>query len=275
MGSAEAGEGVITGTVVGRDGWPVPHAVITVIDAFGTQSARTPVGGDGRFTVAGLAPGTYTVITAAAGHDPQARTSLVNGTGPVELGRLVLSPVNATVPPAPGTWQIDPTHSTVAVTAVHLGFARIHGRFREFRGSVTVAEPLAHSSVEVIIEAASIDTDNHDRDNHLRSPDFLDVVVFPHIRYAGHGLTVLNPDTWQLKGQLTLKGHTQPIPLDVNYLGTGPGSQGEIRAGFHASTQLDRDQFGMIWNQSLFAGRHAVGRTLRVAIDIEAVYQRP
>lgn len=87
-------------------------------------------------------------------------------------------------------------------------------------------------------------------------------------------LTALRPDTWQLDGRLTLRSVTQPVRLDISYLGTGAGPMGDIRAGFHASTQLDRDQFDMIWNQSLLAGVLAVGRTLRVTIDIEAAHQR-
>jgi polyisoprenoid-binding protein YceI len=274
MAAAELGGGALTGTVVTRDGWPVSHAVVTVIDSTGAQSARTIVRHDGQFTVAGLGPGTYTVITAAAGHDPQAHTGLVNGAGPVDLGRLVLTQVGATVAPAPGIWQIDPIHSTVAATAVHLGFAKVHGRFRRFSGTLTVADPLEDSAVDVIIDAASIDTGNSDRDAHLRSADFLDVDSFPQIRYTGHRLTALRPDSWQLDGRLTLKSVTQPVRLDIDYLGSGAGSLGDVRAGFHASTQLDRDQFGMIWNQSLLAGVFAVGRTLRITIDVEAAYQQ-
>lgn len=273
MAVSELGGGALTGTVVTRDGWPVSHAVITVIDSTGAQSARTAVRHDGRFTVTGLGPGTYTVITAAAGHDPQARTGLVNGAGPVDLGRLMLAKVGATVLPAPGTWHIDPAHSTVAATAVHLGFAKIHGRLRRFSGTLTVADPLEHSSVDVLIDAASIDTDNSDRDAHLRSPDFLDVNAFPQIRYTGHRLIPPRPDSWQLEGPLTLKSVTQPVVLSINYLGTGAGPMADVRAGFHAGTQLDRDQFGMVWNQSLLAGVFAVGRTLRITIDVEAVYQ--
>jgi hypothetical protein len=167
MTNRKVGGGVLTGTVVTRDGWPVPHAVVTVIDSAGTQSARTTVRHDGYFTVAGLSPGVYTVITTAAGHDPQARTGLVNGAGSVDLGRLVLVRIGAVVLPTPGIWHIDPIHSTVAATAVHLGFAKIHGRFREFSGTLTVADPLEYSSVDVVIDAASIDTGNSDRDAHL------------------------------------------------------------------------------------------------------------
>ena len=273
--TSAVGPGALTGTVVTPDGWPVPHAVVTVVDETGTQTGRGTAGHDGRFAVQGLRAGTYTVITTAAGHTPQARTRLVNGTGSVDLGRLVLSRVAGTVLPLPGTWHIDPIHSTVSATAVHIGFAKIHGRFREFAGTLSIADPLEHSSVEVLIDATSIDTDNGDRDAHLRSPDFLDVAQFPQIRYAGTGPVVLRPDTWQLSGELTMKNVTRPVPLQVNYLGTGDGPFGDLRAGFHVTTQLDRDQFGIIWNQSMLAGVFAVGRTLRITIDIEAVYQQP
>ncbi|MGH8571122.1 MAG: YceI family protein [Gammaproteobacteria bacterium] len=275
MARSEAGRSVLIGTVVTPDGWPVPHAVVTVVDETGSQTGRCTAGPDGSFAVEGLPAGTYTVITAAAGHAPQARTRLVNGAGPVDLGRLVLSRVGGTVAPTPGIWHIDPIHSTVSATAMHIGFAKIHGRFHDFAGTLTIAEPLEDSSVEVLIDAASIDTDNADRDGHLRSPDFLDVAAFSQIRYTGRGPTVLRPDTWQLSGELTMKNVSRPVPLHVTYLGTGDGPFGDTRAGFHVTTQLDRDQFGIIWNQSLLAGVFAVGRTLRVTIDIEAVYQQP
>lgn len=273
MAATEHGGGVLTGTVITRDGWPVPHAVVTVIDVTGAQSARTTVRHDGDFVVAGLSPGSYTVITAAAGHDPQARTSHVNGAGPVDLGRLVLAKIGATVLPTAGIWHIDPLHSTVAATAVHLGFAKIHGRFRTFSGILTVADPLEHSSADVVIDAASIDTGNSDRDAHLRSPDFLDVAAFPQIRYSGQRLTVVRQDSWRLDGRLAMKSVTQPVALNINYLGTAAGPLDDVRVGFHASTELDRDQFDMIWNQSLLAGVLAVGRTLRITIDVEASYQ--
>jgi polyisoprenoid-binding protein YceI len=275
MAATEIRGGVLTGTVVTPDGWPVPHAVITVVNATGVQSGRAAVSPDGRFAVTGLDTGTYTVITAAAGHVPEARTREINGTGSVDLGRVALTQLAGTVLPVPGIWEIDPTHSSVAATAVHIGFAKIHGRFRAFGGSLTITDPLEASSVDAVIDAASIDTDNTDRDKHLRAPDFLDVEVFPEIRYTGNRLTVLNSDNWLVHGELTLKSVTQPVDLHVSYQGTGLGPYGDSRAGFHATAQLDRDQFGMIWNQSLLAGVFAVGRTLRIAIDIEAVHMQP
>jgi polyisoprenoid-binding protein YceI len=196
---------------------------------------------------------------------------VINGTESVALGRLVLTQAGTTALPAPGCWYIDPIHSRISATAVHLGFAKIHGRFREFTGTINVARPLERSSVEVVIAAASIDTDNPDRDAHLRSADFLDVAAYPEIRYIGRGLTRLTDTDWTLAGQLSMKNLTRPVPLHVSYLGSGPDGWGGTRAGFSASTQLDRDHFGMIWNQSLLAGVFAVGRTLRITIDVEAV----
>lgn len=266
---------MLTGTVVTPDGWPVPHAVVTVVGPTGVQSGRSLVDHDGRFAVGGLGTGTYTVITTAAGHSPQACTRLINGGDRVDLGRLVLARVGGTVLPTPGTWHIDPIHSSMAATIAHLGFAKIHGRFRDFAGTLTVADPLEGSSVDVVIDAASIDTDNADRDAHLRSPDFLDVATYPQIRYHGHGPVVLRPDSWRLDGELTMKAITRPVPLHVAYLGTGGGPMGDTRSGFHVTAQIDRDQFGIIWNVSLLAGALAVGRTMRITIDLEAIYQQP
>lgn len=273
MSATDVRAGALTGTVTTGDGWPVPHAVVTVVDGAGVQYGRSAVGHDGRFAVEGLTPGAYTVITTAAGHAPQARSRLVNGGGPVDLGRLVLSRVGATAAPTSGTWQIDPAHSIVSATAVHLGFAKIHGRFRDFAGVLTVADRLEDSSVDAVIEAASIDTGNSDRDAHLRSADFLDSAAFGQIRYSGRRLTVVDQDTWRLDGELTMKSVTRPVALHAGFLGTGVGPLGDTRAGFHATTQLDRDDFAIIWNQSLLAGVFAVGRTIRVTLDIEAVYQ--
>lgn len=273
MSATDIGVGVLTGTVTTSDGWPVPHALVTIVNEAGVQYGRCAVGHDGRFSVEGLQPGAYTVITTAAGHAPQARNRLVNGGGPVDLGRLVLSRIGATAAPMPGTWQIDPAHSLVSATAVHLGFAKIHGRFRDFAGVLTVRDRLEDSSVDAVIDASSIDTGNSDRDAHLRSPDFLDAAAFRQIRYTGHGLTVVQPGTWRLDGELTMKSVTRPVPLHVGFLGSGDGPLGDTRVGFHATAQIDRDHFGIIWNQSPLAGVFAVGRTIRVTLDIEAVHQ--
>jgi polyisoprenoid-binding protein YceI len=264
-------DGLVTGSVITKDGWPVPHAVVTVIDAVGGQVGRSGVGSDGRFAVNGLTPGTYTVITTAAGHAPLARTGVVASGRPAQLGALVLSPAGGTVLPAPGVWRIDPVHTTIGATAMHLGFSKIHGRFTEFAGTIELTDPLEQSGAELVIESRSVDTGNSMRDDHLRSPDFLDVERHPQIRYAGRGLTMLAPDRGVLDGALTMKEVTRPVRLDIAYSGAGDDPWGGTRAGFSATTQLDRDDFGMIWNLSLLAGVFAVGRTLRVQLDVQAV----
>lgn len=260
-------------TVIGRlstpDGWPVPGGTVTAVDARGAQAGRAASGPDGRFGLDGLATGVHTLIVAAAGHDPLARSVVV--TGDTDMGVLELARSGATLLPAPGTWAIDPVHSSIRATAVHLGLSRVHGRLGRFSGQVQVADPLEHSSVEVQIDPSTVATDDPTRDEHLRSPDFLDVLRYPEIRYKSEGLRRTDATHWVLDGVLTLKDVSAPVPLQVTYLGTNPDPWGGVRAGFSATAELSRDDFAISWNQSVLAGLLVVGRTLRIDIDIEAV----
>ncbi len=108
--------------------------------------------------------------------------------------------------PPPGTWTLDPAHSSVGAVAQHLGISSVHGRFTEFGGHIEIAEDLEKSRVEAVITAASIDTGNGMRDGHLKSSDFLDVERFPEIRYSSTGLTPAGPDRWTVHGELSLHG---------------------------------------------------------------------
>jgi polyisoprenoid-binding protein YceI len=261
----------LTGQLTTLDGWPVPGGTLTAVDAGGVQRARGSSGPDGRVVIEGLPAGPYTVIVAAPGHDPLARTVSV-GAGPVTaLGELQLPRAGGAVLPAPGTWTIDPVHSSIQATALHIGLGRIHGRLRRFSGHVQVADPLENSSVEVLIDPTGVDTAEEMRDEHLRSPDFLDVLRYPEIRYKSDGLRRLDATHWVVEGLLTLKDVSAPVPLRVEYHGTGPGLTGEVRAAFSATTEVSRDDFAIDWNQSVLAGLLTVGRTLRIDIDIQAV----
>ena len=125
--------------------------------------------------------------------------------------------------------------------------------------------------MEAVIRAASIDTGNGMRDGHLRSPDFLDVETYPEITYRSTGLTPAGPDRWTVHGELTLHGVARPVDLDLAYLGTGADPWGGTRAAFRATTELRREDFAMNYNQVVQAGIAAIGTTLKVELDIQAV----
>jgi polyisoprenoid-binding protein YceI len=263
--------GAVSGRLITPDGWPIGGGTVTAVDATGGQGARTASGDDGHFLLDGLATGAYTLVAASAGHEPVATSVTVADGGITPLGVLELARAGGTVLPAPGTWTIDPQHSSIRATALHLGMSRIHGRLRRFGGRIQVADPLEGSSVEVAMDSGSVHSDDPDRDAHLRSADFLDVARYPEIGYKSEGLRRLDAEHWILDGVLTLKDVSAPVPLHVVYGGTGPDLFGGVRAAFSASTEIARDDFAVSWNQSVLSGVLAVGRTLRIEIDIQAV----
>ncbi|MGW6743113.1 YceI family protein [Streptomyces sp. NPDC055025] len=291
----------LRGQVRTRDGWAVQHAVVTMTDMTGTQVLRAGAREDGsvRADVA-LAPGPYTVVVTAVGYTPVASTALVTAGGRAEVGTVVLARQGGAELPPPGIWSIDPAHSSVSAVAQHLGISSVRGRFKEFGGRIKIGDPGGggaggagaagadgaggggeggggagsgheHARVDAVIAAASIDTGNALRDKHLKSPDFLDVERFPEITYSSTGLTPAGPDRWTVHGQLSLHGVVREVDLDLSYLGTGPDPWGGVRAAFRATTELSREDFAMNYNQVVRAGISAIGATLRVELDIQAV----
>lgn len=254
-----------------KDGWAVPHAVLTVTDLTGQQMLREAASQDGLVATGTLAPGTYTAIVTAVGYSPAAATVIVNVAGGADLGSLVLTRAGGVELPPPGPWTIDPAHSSVSAVAQHLGLTSVHGRFKEFGGRIQVAENPLSSSVEAVIEATSIDTGNDMRDGHLRSADFLDADVHPEITYRSTGITPAGEARWTVHGELALRGVARSVDLDLSYLGTGPDPWGGVRASFRAVTELRREDFAMNYNQVVQAGIAAIGTTLRVELDIQAV----
>jgi polyisoprenoid-binding protein YceI len=176
--------------------------------------------------------------------------------------------------PPPGTWIIDPSHSQVEFSVRHMMISKVRGRFREFDGTIVVAERPEDSRVEVFIEAASIDTRDATRDEHLRSADFLDVEHHPEITFRSTSLRPGNVGHWDMTGDLTLRDVTRQVLLDVEFSGATVDPWGNMRCGFDASTRIDRDEFGITWNQVLEAGGFLVGKEILVEIDVEAVYQK-
>jgi polyisoprenoid-binding protein YceI len=255
-----------------RDGWAVQHAVVTVTDMTGTQVLRAPAGADGTVSdTTDLPAGPYTVIVTALGYAPVASTALVTASGRVDAGTVVLSRQGGVELPPPGTWSLDPAHSSVGATAQHLGISSVRGRFTEFGGRIEIAEDAERSRVDAVISAASIDTGNGLRDKHLRSPDFLDVERFPEITYRSTAVTTAGPDHWTVRGELSLHGVVREVDLDLSYLGTGPDPWGGVRAAFRATAELHRDDFAMHYNQMVQTGISAIGTTLKVELDIQAV----
>ncbi|RRO13631.1 hypothetical protein EIL87_21765 [Saccharopolyspora rhizosphaerae] len=268
---AARGSGAVTASVRGSDGWPVPEAVLTLIDGSGAQVARAQGDGQGSVVVSGIAAGAYTAIVTAIGHEPAARTTLVHEGATATLGDVEVRRVGGADLPAPGLWRIDPVHSSIQVTAKHLGLSSIHGRFNEFAGEVHIGTPIETSQVEARIKAESIDTGNSMRDDHLRAEDFLHVAEHPEITFRSTGLRARGGDKWDIEGELTMLGVSKPVVLDTRFDGVGTDPWGGTRASASAVAQLRRDDFAVRFNQSLASGIAAVGTTLRVQIDIQVV----
>ncbi|WP_326689358.1 MULTISPECIES: YceI family protein [unclassified Streptomyces] len=271
-GSGGTGSGGVRARVRTRDGWAVQHAVLTVTDMTGTQMLRAEADEEG--VVRGgepLPPGAYTVIATAIGYAPAASTAMVTASGRADLGTLVLARQGGVELPPPGAWTIDPMHSTIAATAQHLGISSVHGRFNEFAGRIEIAQDPDKSAVEAVIKAESIATGNEMRDQHLRSGDFLNIETYPDITYRSTGVDTAGTDRWTVHGQLSMHGIVRDVDLDLSYLGTGPDPWGGLRAAFRATAELRRQDFAMNYNQVVAAGIAAVGTTLRVDLDIQAV----
>jgi polyisoprenoid-binding protein YceI len=169
-------------------------------------------------------------------------------------------------------WEIDPVHSEIAFSVRHMMVATVRGRFNQFQGVIEFDPAHPESGrVEVTIDAASIDTRNEQRDNHLRSPDFLDVERYPTITFVSKRIEPLGDNRFRVIGDLTLRGVTREVALEAEFLGVGKDPWGGERAGFTARTKLNRHDFGASWNVALEAGGFLVGDTLEVTLDIEAV----
>ena len=169
------------------------------------------------------------------------------------------------------TWNLDTTHSSIEFSVRHMVFAKVRGRFGQWRGSVRLdPSDLTRSRVEAEIDAASIDTGVADRDQHLRSADFFDVEQFPKLRFESARIEKAG-DGYRVHGKLTIRDVTRDIVLDVEDAGRAKDPWGNQRAAFTAKTSLDRRDFGLEWNQVLEAGGVLVGETINIEIDVQAV----
>ena len=180
--------------------------------------------------------------------------------------------IEGTEVPAAGTYAIDASHSQAGFLVRHLMVSKVRGAFTGVSGTVTVAEDVNDSTVTVDIDPASIDTRDAGRDEHLRSPDFLGVEEFPALTYASTSLRRDGGD-WVLDGDLTIKGVSRPVRLDVEFLGAVTDPWGGSRLGFSAKGELDREDWGLTWNQALETGGVVVGKKVTLEIEAELVRQ--
>ena len=173
-------------------------------------------------------------------------------------------------------WEIDSSHSGIHFSVRHLVIAKVRGQFSRWTGAVQVPDgDFTRASLEVAIDAASIDTGVADRDAHLRSADFLDVERFPELTFTSTQVERAGQDRLRVNGQLTIKGVTRDVTLDVEHLGLAKDPWGNERAAFTARTSVDRREFGLTWNQALETGGVLVGERVDIEIEIQAVKQTP
>ncbi len=172
------------------------------------------------------------------------------------------------------SWQIDPAHSSVQFSVRHMMITNVRGQFDRFSGTIALDEENpANTTVDVQIEAASINTREPNRDAHLRSADFLNADEYPYLTFKSKRVEVLDDTTATLVGDLTIRGVTREVVLDVEYLGQAKSPWGTISAGFHASTKINRKDWGLNWNQALETGGVLVGDQIKINIELELVKQ--
>ena len=169
-----------------------------------------------------------------------------------------------------GTWDIDPVHSDVSFTVRHMMVSKVRGRFASFSGEIVTTPDVADSSLSVAIDASSIETNNAQRDAHIRSADFFEVEKFPTWTYRSTGVRVDGGDL-VVDGELTIKGVTRPVTLSLEVEGFGPDAYGGTRAGFSASTTINRADFGVDISMPLDGGGVVVGDKVTINLEIEAV----
>jgi len=174
------------------------------------------------------------------------------------------------------TWQIDPAHTQVEFIVKHMMFAKVRGGFNEFNGEIVQGEngDLANGSFNAVIQTSSVDTGNSDRDNHLRSADFFDSENFATITFKSTGVERVADGQLKVTGDLTIKDVTKTITLDVTETGTGVDPWGNMRIGIQAEGTINREEFGLTWNQALEAGGVLVGKDVTLSIEAQAVAQQ-
>ena len=181
--------------------------------------------------------------------------------------------VNGLTLPSTGTFVLDKSHTEVGFIARHLMVSKVRGRFTDFEGTIVVADDPSESSVEVIIQAASINTNDENRDKHVRTNDFLSTDEFPALTFRSTKVELSSGGDWKVNGDLTVRGVTRPIVLDVQFEGVIQDPWGNQRLGFAATGEIDRNDFGVSFNADLETGGFVVSPKIKLEIEAEAVRQ--
>jgi polyisoprenoid-binding protein YceI len=172
-----------------------------------------------------------------------------------------------------GTWTVDPSHSRVGFAVKHMGIATVRGEFTEFDGSLEITDDLSSSRAYGTVKAASISTDEPQRDAHLRSADFLDADTYEHLSFESTGIEAIDAKTYRIVGNLTLRGQSNELVLTAEIGGVDVDPYGNEKVGLEITGQLSRGQYGMKFNQALGSGNMLVADKVKLTLDIEAAKQ--
>ena len=171
--------------------------------------------------------------------------------------------------PTAGRWQIDGAHTSVEFVARHLMVTKVRGAFADVSGTIEVGDDPLESRVTVALQTNSITTGDESRDAHLRSQDFFDVERHPEMTFSSTKVRA-DGDAWILDGDLTIKGVTRPVSLDVAFLGTVEDPWGNTKAAFSATTEIEREDWGLTWNVALDSGGLLVSKKISIEIELQA-----
>ncbi len=172
------------------------------------------------------------------------------------------------------SWQIDTSHTHLQFTVRHMMLSKVRGAFEKFSGTVNLDETNpANTTIDIQIETASINTRDPQRDGHLRSPDFFNADEFPAIAFKSKKVDVIGENTAVLTGDLTIRGVSREVKLDVEFLGMSKSPWGTQNAGFEAKTRILREDWGLTWNVALESGGWLVGKEIDINIELELVKQ--
>jgi polyisoprenoid-binding protein YceI len=172
-----------------------------------------------------------------------------------------------------GTWKVDPAHSNIEFSVKHLGIATVRGKFNEFEGILEIGDDLDSARAYGTVNTASVYTNEEQRDNHLRSADFFHAEAHPELAFESTAIRPVDDDTFEIEGELTMRGVTRPVTLKAEIQGTENDLWGNERVGLEVTGQLDRGDWGMTFNQALGSGNVLVSDRVKLNLDISAVKQ--